>query len=216
MAEEMEKTLHITDQDLHTTLNEFLEEKEKKPAESIWNFSTITGLVMVLISAAFVGHTVGSELFGIHAIPLLESVIKAAPYFGGALLGLIILSMFTRSKKDKIREEAEQKRVQQTYDKLDRFLYRDAEINKGKTTSSKKSHDSFNADPVQKLMRSRTDKKFTGVCGGLARHLGISSTVMRFIFVAAFFLSSGTAFLVYIAMAFVMPKEPVSAMDDFK
>ncbi|MCC5906539.1 MAG: PspC domain-containing protein [Balneolaceae bacterium] len=65
-------------------------------------------------------------------------------------------------------------------------------------------------------MKSRTDKKLAGVCGGLAKHLGINSTIMRLIFVAAVFLSSSTFILVYIAMAFVMPKEPISEMDDFK
>jgi phage shock protein C len=216
MVTQMEKTLHITDQELHSTLNEFLEEKEKKPAESIWNFSTIMGLVLVFTSAAFVGHTVGSELFGFGSLPFIDTLIGAAPYIGGAVLTLIILSMFTRSKKEKIQEAAEQEKIKETYDKLDEFLYRDVQNKGGKSKSSRKSHDSFNVNTAQRLMKSRTDKKIAGVCGGLAKHLGISSTVMRFIFVAAVFLSSSTFILVYIAMAFVMPKEPVSEMDDFK
>ncbi|MCC5941656.1 MAG: PspC domain-containing protein [Balneolaceae bacterium] len=65
-------------------------------------------------------------------------------------------------------------------------------------------------------MRSRTDKKLTGVCGGLAKYLGISSTLLRIIFVAAAFLSSSTFIVVYIILAFVIPKEPVSEMDEFK
>ncbi len=215
MAAEMEKTINISDQELHSALNEFLEEKEKKPAESIWNFSTVMGLVLVFISAGFVGHIVGSELLGIGSIPFAETLITGAPYVGGAVLALIILSMFRRSKKEQIEEEIEQERVKETYDKLDEFLYRDAH-KKGGAKSSKKSHDSFRVSSGQKLMRSRTDKKIAGVCGGLAKHLGISSTIMRLIFVAAVFLSSSIFILVYIAMAFVMPKEPVSEMDDFK
>ena len=64
-------------------------------------------------------------------------------------------------------------------------------------------------------MRSCTDRKISGVCGGLAKYLGISSTIIRIIFVAALFLGYGSFILVYLAMAIVMPKEPVSAMDDF-
>ncbi|TVR18087.1 MAG: PspC domain-containing protein [Balneolaceae bacterium] len=65
-------------------------------------------------------------------------------------------------------------------------------------------------------MRSRTDKKLSGVCGGIAKYLGISSTLTRILFVAAAFLSSSTFILVYIILSFIIPKEPVSEMDDFK
>lgn len=215
MAAEMERTLNISDKELHTTLNEFLDEKEKKPAESIWNFSTVMGLVLVFISAGFVGHVVGSEVLGIGSIPFAETLITGAPYIGGAVLTLIILSMFRRTKKEKIEETIEQERIKETYDKLDEFLYRDLN-NKGGSKSSKKSYENFSVSSGQKLMKSRTDKKLAGVCGGLAKHLGINSTIMRLIFVAAVFLSSSTFILVYIAMAFVMPKEPISEMDDFK
>jgi phage shock protein C len=213
MAPEMEKTLNISQQDLHSTLNEFLEEKEKKPAESIWNITTVSGLVFVLLSATFVGHTVGTEIMG-WGIPFIETVMRFAPYVGGAMLGVIILSMFKRSKKKEIEEYKEQEKVKETYDKLDEFLYKDKK--KGAKTSSKNSYDAFRVETSNKLTKSRTDKKIAGVCGGLAKHLGISSTVMRLIFVAAVFLSSSTFILVYIALAFVMPKEPVYEMDDFK
>jgi len=212
MAPEMEKTLNISQQDLHSTLNEFLEEKEKKPTEGIWNVTTIAGLIFVLLSATFVGHTVGTELMGL-GIPLIETLMRFAPYVGGAMLGVIILSMFKRSKKKVIEDYREKEKVQETYDKLDEFLYKDKK--KGAKTSSKKSYDSFRVETSNKLTKSRTDKKIAGVCGGLAKHLGISSTVMRLIFVAAVFLSSSTFILVYIALAFIMPKEPVYEMDDF-
>ncbi|PKD45354.1 PspC domain-containing protein [Rhodohalobacter barkolensis] len=64
-------------------------------------------------------------------------------------------------------------------------------------------------------MKSRTDSKIAGVCGGLAKYLGMNSTVVRILFLVAFFMSSGTALLAYIAMSIVMPKEPISLMDDF-
>jgi len=214
MTPEMEKTLNISQQDLHNTLNEFLEEKEKKPAESIWNFSTVTGLVLVLLSATFVGHTVGTEIMGMGSIPFIDGIIRMAPYFGGAILAVLMISMFTKSRKKDVVEYKEQEKVKETYDKLDEFLYKDKSMKK--RASSKKSYDSFRVETSNKLTKSRTDKKIAGVCGGLAKHLGISSTVMRLIFVAAVFLSSSTFILVYIALALAMPKEPVYEMDDFK
>lgn len=38
----------------------------------------------------------------------------------------------------------------------------------------------------KKLMRSSTDKKIAGVCGGLAEYFEIDSTVIRLIWVLAF------------------------------
>lgn len=101
----MEKTLNITEQELHSTLNEFLEEKEKKTEKSIWNISTIVGLVLVFISAAFVGQAIGTSLFGLSSFPLMFTLLKATPYLGGALLFLIILSMFKKSKSEKVSEK---------------------------------------------------------------------------------------------------------------
>ena len=129
----IERTLNITDQDLHSSLNDFLEEKEKKTKESIWNFSTISGLILVLISAAYVGHSIGTTFLNIGTIPLINTLMKIAPYFGGALLGGIILSNLTKSKSSNVIEAKEKQKVKETYDKLDEFLYTDS------TTSSTKS-----------------------------------------------------------------------------
>lgn len=213
----MEKTLNISDQELHSTLNEFLEEKEKKPKESIWNFSTITGLVMVLISAAFFGNMVSTQVLGLSTIPFLSTLMSVTPYIGGAILAVLLIGMFSRSRTEKIEEKAEKERVKETYDKLDQFLYSDQEKKnrKEKEKSGDSKFERFKVGVSNRLMKSRTDKKISGVCGGLAKHLGISSTIIRLLFVAAIILGWGSFILVYIALSFVMPKEPIYEMDDF-
>lgn len=217
MPNQMERTLNISDQELHSTLNDFLEEKEKKPKQSIWNFSTIAGLVLVLTSATFVGNLVSTQVLGLSSIPFVSTIMQAAPYIGGAILALLVIGMFSRSKTEKIEEKQEQARVKETYDKLDQFLYTDTE--KKQREKQKKSEAStfekFKVGVSNRLMRSRTDKKIAGVCGGLAKHLGVSSTLLRLLFVAAIILGWGSFILVYIALAFVMPKEPIYEMDDF-
>ena len=212
----IERTLNITDQDLHSSLNDFLEENEKKSKQSIWNFSTISGLFLVLVSAAYVGHSIGTTVFDLGSIPLINTLMKIAPYFGGALLGGIILSNLTRNKSKDHSQIKEKQKVKETYDKLDEFLYADKNSKNVKSKKSESSYHSFHVNSGQKLTRSRSDKKMAGVCGGLAKHLGINSTVLRVIFVAALFLSFNTFIFVYIALAFVIPKEPISFMDDFK
>ena len=55
------------------------------------------------------------------------------------------------------------------------------------------------------LSKSDTDKVIMGVCGGLAKSSGISSSLIRAIFIAAFAFSGGTAFFIYFALAIFVP-----------
>lgn len=62
--------------------------------------------------------------------------------------------------------------------------------------------------PYKKLYRSRTERKFAGVCGGLATYFGVDPFWMRLIFII-FFLLGGAAFLVYLVMWLIVPLEPI-------
>lgn len=57
------------------------------------------------------------------------------------------------------------------------------------------------------LMRSRTDRKIAGVCGGIARQSGWDPTVVRLIWVALV-LFAGTGVLAYLVLWVVIPEEP--------
>ena len=59
----------------------------------------------------------------------------------------------------------------------------------------------------KKLYRSRTDKKLCGVCGGLAKYLGLDSTIVRLILVPCV-LFAGVGVLAYLIAALVIPNEP--------
>ena len=212
----IESSVAVSDRELQSTLQEFLEENEKKPTPSIWNIRTITGLAMVFTAFAYIGHSVATEVLGLGSLPFIGGLIQFMPYIGGALLAVTLLAMFKKTGDKKKRDEAiEEEQVKETYDKLDQFLYSEKErsFKKGKRNSSKSEIYSYSSS--NKLMKSRTDSKISGVCGGLAKYLGMNSTVVRILFLVAFFMSSGTAILAYIAMAIVMPKEPINLMDDF-
>ena len=61
------------------------------------------------------------------------------------------------------------------------------------------------------LTRSNSSKMLAGVCGGLGEFLDIDPTILRLAFVFGSFISGGTALVVYIVMALVVPLEPVNA-----
>ncbi len=61
---------------------------------------------------------------------------------------------------------------------------------------------------VKKLYRSREDRVFGGVCGGLAEYFALDSTLIRLLFVF-FTFAGGSGLLPYIIMLFVVPETPL-------
>lgn len=59
----------------------------------------------------------------------------------------------------------------------------------------------------KRLTRSVRDKKIAGVCGGLAAYLDVDSTIVRLAYVILAFASFGLALILYVACAFIIPKE---------
>lgn len=215
-------TINVTDEDLQKSLKTFLETDEEKESHSIWNIKTISGLAFVFISLAFIGQSIGAELMGTGGVPFLSTVMQFLPYLGGAMLAVIGIGFMKQSKTEKKTTRERETQNKKTYDKLDDFLYSDDERRGRSTKSSNSRRSTTKKRSISNklsfsggLSRSRTDKKMFGVCGGLSKYLGINSTILRIGFLIAFFLSSGSFFLLYLAMAIVMPKESVDDMEDF-
>ena len=55
--------------------------------------------------------------------------------------------------------------------------------------------------------RSATDRKFLGVCGGLANYFNIDPNLIRLACLLAIFLSGGAVLLIYLVMGFIFPEE---------
>ena len=57
-----------------------------------------------------------------------------------------------------------------------------------------------------KLVKSRTNKMLTGVCGGVGELLGFHPTIIRLIW-AALSLAGGTGIILYIIAAVIIPED---------
>ena len=57
-----------------------------------------------------------------------------------------------------------------------------------------------------KLVKSRTNKMLTGVCGGIGELLGIDPRIIRLIW-AALSLAGGTGIILYIIAAVIIPED---------
>jgi phage shock protein C len=60
----------------------------------------------------------------------------------------------------------------------------------------------------KKLMRSRTDKKIAGVCGGFAEYLDVDATLVRIVWLMLA-IFGGWGVLGYLIAWIVMPEEPL-------
>ncbi len=58
---------------------------------------------------------------------------------------------------------------------------------------------------MKKLTKSATDKKISGVCGGIAEYFGIDATLIRVLW-AVFALLGGTGLIAYILCAILIPQ----------
>ncbi|MHB8604819.1 MAG: PspC domain-containing protein [Thermoplasmatota archaeon] len=60
----------------------------------------------------------------------------------------------------------------------------------------------------KRLMRSATDKKLLGVCGGLGKYLDIDPTVVRIVWVILTIVTAAIpGIIAYFVVALVMPEE---------
>jgi phage shock protein C len=62
------------------------------------------------------------------------------------------------------------------------------------------------ASAVNTFRRSRTDRWFGGVCGGIARSTGMEAWVWRLLF-AALFICAGAGLLLYVLLWIFVPSE---------
>jgi phage shock protein PspC (stress-responsive transcriptional regulator) len=66
--------------------------------------------------------------------------------------------------------------------------------------------------PAARLRRSRSDRKVAGVCGGLARHLGIDPLILR-ILVVVLTIFGGSGLLLYAAGWLLIPDDGMEASE---
>lgn len=224
-------TLEFDEFELNSTMQEFLKEEEKDTGKGIWNVATISGMVMLFMAFTFaigaIGLPVGEFLSG-----LTEGLVgsTALPLIGGALITLVGFGFLVGDRKRE-RKAKKAKKKRSKHSSRDSFsdihgseatdfesnasLRNDLDSSSRTKSSSGKQFDNYGYRHAKRLMKSRSNKKWAGVCGGLAKYFGISPTVVRFIFIAAFFMSWGASLLVYFGLSLAMPKEPIEMMDDF-
>ena len=68
----------------------------------------------------------------------------------------------------------------------------------------------------KRLYRSRTDKKISGVCAGIAEYFGIDPTIIRIIWALVTLATVFPGVVLYIICAFVIPEEPTTIDGEYR
>lgn len=61
---------------------------------------------------------------------------------------------------------------------------------------------------MKRLYLSNTDRKISGVCGGLGEYFDVDSTLIRVIFILITVLSCGIGIFAYLGAWMVIPRKP--------
>ncbi len=223
-----QQAFQFEDEELRSTLEEYMRE-ENKNGSNFWNFSTIVGLVMVFVAMTVMVQSFLEGTLGFSPGVDLSNMVNVLPFIGGGLIALVGFGFVSSEKKKRKTKVSKSGKHYGSSgdDPIDAFLYPDGDKSKkssgiddkSKSKSGEKSfssrYDSYAISQNKKLFKSRTDKKLSGVCGGLAKYFGISSTMVRLIFAIATIFGYGGMILIYLALAIALPKEPIDLLDDF-
>lgn len=66
----------------------------------------------------------------------------------------------------------------------------------------------YQTQPKRLVRTTNDDKMIAGVCGGLARYLGVDAGIVRIAVVIGTILGFGSLILAYLVAWILMPKEP--------
>jgi len=182
--------VNYTQGDLEAALNDFLKEQEPPQKVNLFNFKTIVGMSMLFITSLFLIQ----QLIPWFGFTIDSGLVESLPIIGGILVALIGLGFFSGQKK--------QKRVKAKFVPTAEKPITLNELNE------QSKLESYALNQPKKLYRSRKDKRFLGVCGGIAKYFGLNPFAVRLLWAILTLSSGGVMIPAYILMAIIMPKEP--------
>jgi len=181
-----------TQGDLESALDDFLKEQEPPEKINLFNFSTIAGLGMLFVTTLFILQTV-FPWFGPTVDP---DFIAMLPVLGGIMVALTGIGVFAgRRNRRKAKLKAKAQQVSDRPISLDDL-------------TDKNRVETYALSQNKKLYKSRRDKRVFGVCGGIAKYLGLNPFAVRLMWAIATLSFAPVMFPLYIILGIIMPKEP--------
>lgn len=232
----IDDAVSYSDADLQQAYESFIQEEPEAENSRIFNIASAFGIAMLLVSAVYF-----MQIIGIPFGPDLSEFMSGLPIFGGIFVALTGLGFVLREHPKRKGNRAKYQQMGNSYsatsssskpntgssnleESWNNYKKNSTKSRTGNSLGSQsynrpgtttfqqqKEYDEYALKQSKKLFKSRKDKKISGVCGGLAKYFGLSSTVVRLIFVLStifFPVFNGMPVVIYIILSFVLNKEP--------
>jgi phage shock protein C len=178
-SSESESVFDVSSRDLESTLQQYIEEDSAEVKKKDSLLNPITAIGLGVLAVC--------ALSVIQVFLPFESdfsdMLTFISIFGSLLVLLIGLGTFSRPKRKKKKTPK-------------------------MSSTSDSQLDEYGLQKKKRLFKSRTNRKISGVCGGLADYIGMDPTIVRILFIVFTFIGSGSPVLAYIVLSMILPKEP--------
>ena len=180
-----------------------IEEDEEKDQNNKLSFA---GLMALIAGVVLMAVTVGGNLFPPSLGDFLMGFMQIAG-FGALFYGFIkMLQLVIRQKELNFP-------ALNVYRKTKPVSATKATRQEKKRASSEDQSRSYQRRPStyaqnnrKELRRSRKNRVFSGVAGGLAEYFKVSSALLRFAFILSIFATSGSSIILYLLLSIVLPR----------
>jgi phage shock protein C len=215
----LDDSVNYTESDLKQAFESFIQEEPEQTKTNVINFTSVLGTAMMLMASLFfIGKILPGDIFSD-----INNWMQPLAMLGGVFVTIKGLGIFSRRRNRKKKEKnLEESPSFLKYKNAPNFASTSGTASSGTSfntkTSSKSTigstdferayYDTYALKKNKKLYKSRIDKKVDGVCGGLAKYLGVSATVVRLIFIVATFMGYGSPILLYLGLSIALSKEP--------
>jgi phage shock protein C len=186
----------ITDEDIE----DFLSQQEEVDTKSgLINLPTMAGLATIGVGAMYLLERLGVFASGFDIGAIL------GPWLIGVLIILVGFGVLSwnprRSRRAAARRAAARRRSASQRERTAQRERTPREPRVRQESTAGRSHSGR-----KQFVKSRTNRKLAGVCGGIGEYFGIDPTIVRIAFVIALIAGQGMALPIYLILAFVMPK----------
>lgn len=161
------------------------EQKVQESFESNSNMRFIVGILLILLGLLLLFDTL--DLFSFH-----DLWAKSWEYLLPVILIVLGVALMLRRKKMSLTSS--------------QFSDDNSSASSGEVAGQETGTENFQ----ERLMRSTTDKKLLGICGGIGEYFHIDSTIVRLLYILFTFATGGVGVILYFLLALVLPKNPIA------
>jgi len=180
---------YYSSSDLNAALDDFINEQQVPDKIKLINVPTLAGLTLLALTSLTVVNMFIPWLGGMTIFELEGFIV-----LGGIIAAAVAIGAFSGQAQERKRKRLQNKKK----NKLSNVMDFDAN----------QTLEPYAGVANQRLFRSRKDRRILGICGGIAKYLGISSQAVRIMWIIGSLFTAPVMIPLYFILGFIIPKQP--------